>query len=341
MKKCVALIFILFSGLYLKGQEVVEYYKPTIVASPLVWGVDPIATTYIADPKRITLVILSDGYTAGDLGQKNNYLRQANYIAGKLQTITPYKEYWNYFGMYIVFVASEQAGVIHPCSVTTGTDKCIAGLVTTCTMTNPTTRFGSRMDVNNLHRVIAADPLKVNSFITSAFPGATNCFKLILSNTPMYAGSANMENRYATLCGDPPVPAKRDEYASIAVHELAHCFGKLRDEYFYNDHVTAKNKTNVNLGLATHEWAEWMGAVNLDYNGTTVLGNINHYPHTGITESTGTVSTTTGSAVVVGSSAALFQDELEVGSMLYRYTDGAFIGKVLSIEDQTHLTLTA
>src|SRR5512140_3792499 len=59
---------------------------------------------------RINLVVLSEGYTAGQLGQ---FLIDARNAVSNMLAVPPYFEYSNYFNAFAISVASVQPGSDH------------------------------------------------------------------------------------------------------------------------------------------------------------------------------------------------------------------------------------
>ena len=90
-----------------------------VMAASLVAQVSPqacaqatLTTLFTNGPtaNRINLVVLSEGYTTGQLGQ---FLIDAGNAVSNLLAAPPYFEYSNYFNAFAISVASAQSGSDH------------------------------------------------------------------------------------------------------------------------------------------------------------------------------------------------------------------------------------
>jgi len=222
MKKIITLLF-LFQVLILNAQ---------------VFDVETIFNSG-ADDKRINIVILSDGYQESELGQ---FISDATNITNELFNQSPYAEYKDYFNVYAIKVPSNESGADHP-----GTALDVSEPV--FPVVDVDNYFGSTFDFASIHRLLV--PVN-NSAITNVL--ATNFplydQVLILVNSPYYGGSGGA---YATTS----LEASAGE---IAIHELGHSFGNLRDEYYAGD-VYAAEGTNMTQETdpSLVRWTNWHG----------------------------------------------------------------------------------
>lgn len=187
--------------------------------------------------KRINMVILGDGFTAG---QQDDFITNANSLITYLFGKQPYAQYKNYFNVYAIKVISAESGVKHPGTATDVTEPVIP-------VTNPNNFLGSSFDVGGTHRCLYSNSVnKVTSVLASNLPDFDIAF--ILGNSPEYGGCGGT---YAFL-------SKHTAADEILVHELGHSFGKLADEYWFSGSGESPNKTKDN-NAATNRWKNWIG----------------------------------------------------------------------------------
>lgn len=187
---------------------------------------------------RINLVILSDGYTEGELDQ---FILDATSFSDALFTETPYKEYKNYFNIFAVKVPSAQSGASHPGTATDVTEP-----------QHPVSQvdnyFGSTFDAYSIHRLLVSNSSKVTTTLANNFP--LYDMALVLVNSPYYGGSG----------GAFAVSSLHSDANEVAIHELGHSFGNLKDEYYAGDAYLAEA---VNLTQETDpnlvKWKNWVG----------------------------------------------------------------------------------
>jgi len=187
--------------------------------------------------KFINLVILSDGYTSAELPKfKTDATAFMNYFF----TQSPFSNYKNYFNVYTVNVPSNQSGVIHP---HTASD--CGGDVT---VTNPDIYFKSTMDYAGMHRLIVANFSIINSTLNNNFPQWD--LVLILVNSTRYGGSG----------GGFSIASTHPSAAQVAVHEIGHSFGNLRDEYYPGaSYMIDQANTSKESNSTLVRWKNWMG----------------------------------------------------------------------------------
>jgi hypothetical protein len=187
--------------------------------------------------KMINLVIMSDGYTSAELPKfKTDATAFMNYFF----TQSPFSNYKNYFNVYTVNVPSNQSGVIHP---HTASD--CGGDVT---VTNPDIYFKSTMDNAGIHRLIVANFSIINSTLNNNFPQWD--LVLILVNSTRYGGSGGT---FSVASTDPSA-------AQVAVHEIGHSFGNLRDEYYPGaSYMIEQANTSKESNSTLVRWKNWMG----------------------------------------------------------------------------------
>lgn len=260
MKNFITLLLIIMTYGTIHAQY--EEWQPTLASQPVHSG-------------KINLVILSDGYT---LAQKDDFFTQATLVENLLfeaSAANPFYAYRNYFNVYQVFVESNQSGADHPC-----TGECDTG---PCSAVYKDTRFNSSYDTQgfdgtqnvNFHRLICADASEVHSYIEGEDAAFTSAFytTIVIVGSSIFGGCGDMDNEIATVVGG--YYASPSYAAETAIHEFAHSFIKLQDEYFYDNGITAANKTNVNNpGSSSHEWYDWLPLPSIAHTQHTPYTNV-------------------------------------------------------------------
>ncbi len=187
--------------------------------------------------KRINFVILSDGYLESELSK---FEVDANAFVTLLFNETPYKEYKNYFNVFIIKVPSIESGASHPGTATDVIEPYHP-------IKNVNNYFGSSFDNDGIHRSLAVtNKVAVSRVLAENFPFFDKT--LILVNSPYYGGSG----------GTFPVASTSPESAEIAIHEMAHSFADLTDEYYPGDQFAreARNMTQE-TDPEKVKWKNW------------------------------------------------------------------------------------
>lgn len=192
------------------------------------------------DPdKNINVVILSDGYTSSELSK---FVVDATTLATSFFVETPYSNYARYFNVIIIKVPSNQSGASHPGTATDVTEP-IHPVITVDNY------FGSTFDAYGIHRLLVATKTSAISNVLSAnFPKYD--LVLILVNSPYYGGSG----------GSVAVASTHEDSGEIAIHEIGHSFGGLKDEYWAGDGYAGEG---INMTKQTNptlvRWKNWYG----------------------------------------------------------------------------------
>jgi hypothetical protein len=199
--------------------------------------------------KYINLVILGDGYTAG---QQDKFLSDAAASADYLFTQQPWAGYKNYFNIFVIKTPSQDSGIRHPADA--------GDCDLTVPVSEPNTIFGTTFDYYGIHRLVV--PTKhgnIANTLATYFPEYDQV--IILANTSYYGGSG----------GEFATSTVHEASTEITVHELGHSFGELSDEYYAGDGYAreAANMTRETDPSAVR-WKAWM-----DFNGTGI------YQHSG------------------------------------------------------------
>ncbi len=184
------------------------------------WGGQSLSVQATGDPaNRVDLLVLGDGYTAAQQAKFNS---DAAGVLGSFFGITPYQEYRNYVNTATLFTASQQAGADHPpYQAGCVTSACCADATM---LTDPlagafvNTAFDATFCYYNIHRLIGVNTSKVYAAAAAA-PDWDEI--LVIVNDTTYGGSGGA---FATVSMHSSAP-------QIAIHEYAHSFADLADEY--------------------------------------------------------------------------------------------------------------
>ncbi|HLP38029.1 M64 family metallopeptidase [Lacibacter sp.] len=209
-------------------------------ATAQVFTVDTISKTGPLE-KRINLVYLADGYTAGEQAK---FINDVISINDKLFNTVPIKEYKNYFNVFAIRVISIESGVKHPITAS----DCPSAA--THPQSNPNNYFGTTFDAGNIHRlVVPSSYANINSVLATNFPLYDHAF--IVANTSFYGGSG----------GTVATSTTNTNAAEIMIHEIGHSFARLADEYWAGpQYALEKPNMTAQSSPALVKWKNWTGA---------------------------------------------------------------------------------
>lgn len=164
------------------------------------------------DPaKRFNLVVMGDGYAAGDQAKFRAHLdRHLN----DLWTLEPFKSYRAYINVYAVEITSPESGVSCDPDLSSPRHETPLGMA-----------FWSGCRKDGLQRLLVMDSSAAKSY-ADLVKGTTagNRQIVALANSDTYGGAGGT---YATASGGNAMSAL------ITPHELGHSLGGLEDEYDY------------------------------------------------------------------------------------------------------------
>lgn len=213
------------------------------------------------DAQRINFVVLSDGYTSGQL---DDFVTDAGNISNQLFNKAPFKQYEHFFNVYAIRVPSNESGADHPGTATDVGEPAHP-------VTNVDNYFGSTFDYFNIHRLLVPiNTGNILSVLATNFPGYDQV--VMLTNAPYYGGSGGA---FATTSLEASAP-------EIAIHELGHSFAALADEYWAGDSYAAeKPNMSANSNPNTVKWSEWVGesGINVYVHGTSGVSANWYRPH--------------------------------------------------------------
>ena len=185
---------------------------------------------------RVDVVILGDGYTAGELdafaGHVTNWL---HYTFGGSQD--PFPRYEQFFNVHRVDIASQQSGADVPNE----------GIYVN-------TALGASYGSGAMDRLLTVNTSLVNSAVNAALSGTgiTSDLTIVAVNSGRYGGSGGSVSVFA---------AGNSSYGEVALHEMGHTFGRLADEYYSSGTYGGSEpyEPNVTKDPAGAKWAHWIG----------------------------------------------------------------------------------
>lgn len=190
---------------------------------------------------RVDIVFLGDGYTRANLdagvytSHVNAYL---NYMFGPSALADPFPRYHNFFNAHAIDVVSNQSGADQPPH----------GVFRDTAL--DATYFASGTE-----RLLTVSTSKTNAQknLGLAGTGITADMQYVVVNDTKYGGSGGT---YAVFAGG------NSSAHEIALHEVAHSFSRLADEYVsYNSPYTGGEPSEVNVTKdpTGAKWSRWLG----------------------------------------------------------------------------------
>ncbi|MFE9394273.1 M64 family metallopeptidase [Streptomyces flavidovirens] len=170
----------------------------------------PVQQTGPAD-KRFNLVVLGDGYTAGDMaGFRTDVDKHVNV----LWSMEPFASYRSYINVWAVEVPSAESGV-----------DCDPGLDAPRRDTPLDMGFWGGCNPDSVQRLLSIDSAAATA-LADLIPGSKSSNRQIvgLANSATYGGAGGT---FATASGGNALSSL------ITPHEIGHSLGKLQDEYDY------------------------------------------------------------------------------------------------------------
>ncbi len=191
---------------------------------------------------RLDLVIVGDGYTAGEMGQ---FHIDADGIVASLYQYEPFTSYQSYFRVIKIEVISNESGVDND--------------------PNPGVSRDTALDMtywcSNIERLLCVNVGKAYN-AASAAPDIDQV--IAISNSSKYGGAGYSSNNLGTAAG------QNSAAADVAIHELGHSLGDLADEYTYGGPTTYTGGELFPVDVSIYnqseqiaqsrKWHNWMGA---------------------------------------------------------------------------------
>lgn len=196
----------------------------------------------------IDIVVMGDGYT--DLEQ-DKLTRDAKACTDHLFETSPFDRYKSFFNVFVLHIVSPESGISHPGQwkqETDSTGRMVCPENSPLPIVNKKTFFSTHLDGWGTHRIIGAwGEHKAKDLIRLYFPRCK--FPCILCNTDEYGGAG----------GDILIATCNRASSDIYVHELAHVFGDLADEYFGGDvYMCEKPNLSATRDSSRVRWARWL-----------------------------------------------------------------------------------
>lgn len=203
---------------------------------------------------RVDIVVLGDGYTQGDLAagiyrqHVNSFL---DHLFAASANAEPFHRYRNYFNVHLVEVVSSESGADVPPS----------GIL------RDTALDASYYGDGVTRRLLTIDGNKADVARNAALAGAGFAAEMqyVTVNGSIHGGSGGS---YAVFAGG------NASSSEIALHEVAHSFSNLADEYSYGlstSHYDGPElpQANVTTDPTGAKWAHWL---NYDQPGIGIIG---------------------------------------------------------------------
>tara|TARA_R110002020_G_scaffold367683_3_gene579543 strand:- start:3981 stop:5834 length:1854 start_codon:yes stop_codon:yes gene_type:complete len=190
---------------------------------------------------RIDIVILGDGYTSSQLvSDFTTHARSlVDYLFAGGAATEPYGRYASYFNVHLIDIASVQSGADNP-----------GGNLTVDTALDATYFFDGTTE-----RLLYIDDSKADAAVAAALQGTGIDVDMRFAsvNDTKYGGGGG---KYAVYAGG------NANALDVAVHEVAHSYAKLADEYGGNPGVfTGAEPVGVNItkDASGAKWQQWLG----------------------------------------------------------------------------------
>lgn len=192
-----------------------------------------------SDGKGIDLVITGDGFTAT---QQNDLVAMARDYATYLASEQDAGVHYDFWNIIVVKAISNESGADHGSA---------GGL--------RDTKFSAQFNCNGMERLLCVNSGDVRRYVNEHAPQVDQ--KLVAVNDRKYGGagytSANM-GTYSRVASAQP----------LALHEMAHSFADLADEYNYGNCRTFSEPSAVNATInnnrETVKWRHWLDNEHID-----------------------------------------------------------------------------
>ena len=186
---------------------------------------------------RINMVILPDGFTAGELP---TFQAEADTILQHVFLESPMKEYANFYNAYCINVPSVESGTDHPATATDVAEPVIP-------YANVNTYFNCTFDGNYTHRALTCN-------------GMAAAFNVLAANFPAYDQVIMLANsfEYGGTGGAVATCSRNAAANETARHELGHSFAGLADEYWAPGFAAEKPNMTTEADTNILKWNSWL-----------------------------------------------------------------------------------
>ncbi|MFH9075676.1 M64 family metallopeptidase [Streptomyces alboflavus] len=196
---------------------------------------------------KVDVIFIGDGYTAG---QQEDFHADVRTKWKEMAAVQPYAEYEDVFNVWAVDAHSQDSGV--------------SGDPTVDVKKN--TALSSTFFCNNIERLLCVDTNKVEGYASKA---EDSDLVIVLSNSTKYGGAGyNAITSPSGYDGIGTASSDHPDSDQVAVHETGHSFGKLADEYWYDDSTyTGPEPAEPNtsklsadeMAAQRAKWHRWLG----------------------------------------------------------------------------------
>ena len=191
---------------------------------------------------RVDIVFLGDGYTSGDLAggtYQEHVGAYIDYMFANALNSDPFYRYRNFFNIHTIDVVSNQSGADIPPE----------GIFRDTAL--DARYFGD----GQTERLLTVNNSKANAARNAALVGApfTAEMQYVTVNETKYGGAGGS---YAIFAGG------NSAASEIALHEVAHSFSNLADEYGGNPGTytgSEPSEVNVTKNSSGVKWSHWLG----------------------------------------------------------------------------------
>jgi len=162
--------------------------------------------------KGVNFVLVGDGYVDKDMGAGGKYETVMKEAMEHLFSVEPLKSYREYFNVYAVKAVSKNEGIGLPRE------------------TAFSSAYGTGTTVSGNDAAVATYAEKVPGINLTQTP------VLVVLNSPAYAGTTYTYSDGSSIAYCPNIGFDSKSFSEVVHHELlGHAFGRLLDEYIYNN----------------------------------------------------------------------------------------------------------
>ncbi len=196
---------------------------------------------------KVDVVFIGDGYTAAE---QEDFHADVRTKWQEMAAVEPYAQYEDLFNVWAVDAHSQQSGVSGDPTSDVRKD----------------TALNSAFFCDGIERLLCVDTNKVEAYAGKA---ADPDLVIVLSNSTKYGGAGyNDITSPSGYDGIGTASSDHPDSDQVAVHETGHSFGKLADEYWYDDSAYTgpepgeSNITKLSadeMAAQQAKWHRWLG----------------------------------------------------------------------------------